>query len=315
MSITKAKYLTASWLIAVVVCLSFGCTSFLSDAMVKAPNHGVKMQESSDPGPLTLQLLGVDEQFRVDVGPPSASLSVWVIEPTMDDDQTTASPRGTILVLHGIRNERFWMLGAAKRFADAGYRAVLVGLRGHGRSSGDYLTFGVVEKIDLAQVIDELEARDLIAGRLGAYGVSYGAATAIQLAGFDDRIDAVVSIASFSDLRTEAPHYMRTFLPIVGCAIDDQTHQRIIDIAGEKAGFDPDQASPVDWISRTRAPVLLMHGQSDWIIPPQQSQQLLENANEQSELAPAANLGHITIWLDPDGRITRRAVAWFDRWL
>jgi pimeloyl-ACP methyl ester carboxylesterase len=48
------------------------------------------------------------------------------------------------------------MLPAAKELAEAGYRAVLVDLRGHGRSTGKYTTFGVQAAKDLSQVIDAL---------------------------------------------------------------------------------------------------------------------------------------------------------------
>ena len=52
----------------------------------------------------------------------------------------------------------------------AGYRAVLVDLRGHGRSTGKYLTYGVQEAQDISQVIDALEQQQLIAGEIGVLG-------------------------------------------------------------------------------------------------------------------------------------------------
>jgi alpha-beta hydrolase superfamily lysophospholipase len=72
---------------------------------------------------------GVDQQFQVKVGPPEASLSVSVIEPEGGIEQT----KGTVLVLHGVHTRSFWMLRQVKDLAGAGYRAVLVDLRGHGR--------------------------------------------------------------------------------------------------------------------------------------------------------------------------------------
>ena len=54
--------------------------------------------------------------------------------------------------------------------AFAGYRVALVDLRGHGRSTGEYLTYGVREAQDVSQVIDAMEQQQLIAGTIGVFG-------------------------------------------------------------------------------------------------------------------------------------------------
>ena len=108
------------------------------------------------------------------------------------------------------------MLPAARALADAGYRAVLVDLRGRGRSTGKYMTFGLQEAKDLSQVIDALEQRGLLAGNLGVYGISYGATTSIHLAAADRRVRAVVAVEPFSTAREEVPHFARVMVPGVG---------------------------------------------------------------------------------------------------
>src|SRR5262245_32247526 len=110
-----------------------GCAPFLGGLMVSAPNrlNPLAGARSTMP-PAARRVLGIDQQIRVKVGPPEAMLNVSVIEP-----RETDVPKGTILVLHGVWDESLWMIGTAKMLARAGYRAVLVDLRGHGGSSGD----------------------------------------------------------------------------------------------------------------------------------------------------------------------------------
>lgn len=108
------------------------------------------------------------------------------------------SPRGTILVLHGIRDRKTNMLGVGRLLSQNGFRAILIDLRGHGDSSGDRLTCGIVEARDLSQVVDELSRRGLLSGALGVYGPSYGGAVAIQLAALDPRVRAVAAVSTFS---------------------------------------------------------------------------------------------------------------------
>lgn len=287
-----------------------GCCGSLAEVMVSTPNRLNPFVTETNPLPPVESVAGVDRQFRVKVGPPEASLSVSVIEPQAELGQ----PRGTILVLHGIHTRSFWMIRQAKELAEAGYRAVLVDLRGHGRSTGDFLTFGLQEAEDLSQVIDELERHGLVAGRIGVYGVSYGATTSIHLAGRDPRVRAVVAVAPFSTMRDEVPQYGRTMVP-GGSMISDQTYQQAIDEAGRRAGFDPDRASAVEAIQRTSAQVLLMHGTNDWVVPQYHSIRLHEAARDHSQLVSVPWHGHAVIWFDPTGEVAVRTRAWFDCWL
>ncbi len=157
-------------------------------------------------------------------------------------------------MLHGVLDRSAVMLPAARALADSGYRAVLVDLRGRGRSTGKYMTFGLQEAKDLSQVIDALERRGLLAGNLGVYGISYGATTSIHLAAVDRRVRAVVAVEPFSTAREEVPHFARVMAPGIGLLISDKTYQQSLDEAGRIAHYDPDEADAVKAIQRTSAP-------------------------------------------------------------
>jgi pimeloyl-ACP methyl ester carboxylesterase len=287
-----------------------GCAPFLGRVMVTAPNQLNPFVSKTRLPPAARQALGVDQQFRVDVGPPDASLAVSVIEPS-----DTQDPRGTILVLHGVWNRSFWMLPTARMLADAGFRAVLVDLRGHGKSTGQWLTYGSQEAQDLSQVIDELERRRLVHGRLGVYGISYGATTSIHLAGIDNRVRVVVAVAPFSSMRDVVSDYSRTILPGVERLISDDDLQNAVDAAGLKGNFDPDLSSALEAIQRTNAQVLILHGTDDWLVPPYHALRLHEAAPERSELVFVPKTGHIKIWFDPTREVAVHSRNWFTRWL
>ncbi|MCA9068303.1 MAG: alpha/beta fold hydrolase [Planctomycetaceae bacterium] len=287
-----------------------GCAPALGRIMVTAPNQLNPFASDTSLPPSARQVLGVDQQFHVNVGPPDASLCVSVIEPTQ-----RKTPCGTVLVLHGIWNSSVWMLPTARMLADAGFRSVLVDLRGHGQSSGDWLTYGIQESKDISQVINELERRRLVQGPLGVYGISYGATTSIHLAGIDDRIQAVVAVAPFSAMRDVVPDYSRTVLPGVERLISDNHLQEAVDASGENASFDPDQSSALKAIQQTDAPVLIIHGTDDWLVPPYHALRLHEAAPKRSKLVFIPKTGHIKIWFDPSGEVAVHARNWFTRWL
>ena len=294
--------------------LSSGCTNTLSELIVSAPNHSLPTVRSLEVGRSKLD--GVDHAFHVPVGPPEAMLQVAVIDPKPQDENILMpQPRGTVLVLHGIYAESSFMTRVARELAEAGYRAVLVDLRGHGNSSGRFLTYGQQEARDLSQVIDALAYHRLIIGRLGVYGISYGGATAIQLAGIDPRVDAVVSVAAFSTMRDAVPGYVRGMTLGLGWLVPDSVYQRAIDEAGERGGYQPDLSSALSAIQKTDARVLLVHGKSDLLVSYDHAVRMRNAARDRTKLVSLPFDGHTSVWLDRSGEIRRQTVEWFERWL
>ncbi|HWO08624.1 MAG TPA: alpha/beta fold hydrolase, partial [Polyangiaceae bacterium] len=221
-------------------------------------------------------------------------------------------PRGSVLLLHGIRQDRRSLIGAGTAFADAGYRSILVDLRGHGESSGRFLTYGAVEARDLSQLIDALAARGTELGCVGAFGFSYGAAVAIELGARDERVAAVVAAAPFSSLRDVVSDYRLEYLPAASNVIPDSWFAQAVEEAGWLASFDPDRSSPLHAVERSRAHQLLIHGTADTQVPLRHSLALYGAAGPLAELLPIPGAAHHSL---PAPVLHERALAWFERWL
>jgi pimeloyl-ACP methyl ester carboxylesterase len=288
------------------------CTGWLARSIVWGPNTDRVVNPIDDPSPEALAKLGVDRQMSVDVGPPAASLHLFVIEPPA----RPLTARATVLVLHGINDHKQTMVGFARQLAGHGYRAVLVDLRAHGRSSGQWLSFGAVESRDLSQVIDALQSAGLAPGPIGIFGPSFGGGIAVQLAGRDERVKAVVSVCGFTSMRDVTPRVVRMYAPVVGWFLLDSSIQRAVTAAGRIGGFNPDEASPMAAIERTWAQVLLIHGRDDVKIPPAHSERLHAAAKDHSRLVILNGHDHDSILAgDSAGVVLSESVAWFDRWL
>jgi pimeloyl-ACP methyl ester carboxylesterase len=114
--------------------------------------------------------------------------------------QTAAgTPRGTIVYLHGIADNRGSATGVIQRFAARGFDVVAYDSRAHGESTGTACTYGYFEKRDLRKVIDTVRAAPIV-----LIGTSLGAAVALQEAADDRRVSAIIAAETFSDLRTVA---------------------------------------------------------------------------------------------------------------
>ncbi len=255
---------------------------------------------------------GVDQQLKVAVGGSGggagAVLAVWVIEPAAG-----TSIRGTVIFLHGFMTSHHTVANAGEALRRAGYRAVLVDMRGFGESTGMNTDFGVTAARDMRQLVDYLQQKDLCGERVGVYGTSLGAATAILFAAEDSRVATVVAVAPFADLRTEVPSFARGVLGKLGDLVPEKNLSKAADVVGAVARWDMDQARPIDAIQKTRASVLLIHGDADTFIPHAASEQLHAAAADHSELVTMHDRGHLDVCFDIPGELRVMTREWFDR--
>jgi pimeloyl-ACP methyl ester carboxylesterase len=296
----------AALLLAVTAYL--GVLWALPGMIVHSPNRGKTRRELGDPDAADLRERGIAEHFRVDVGPPDASLSCYLLEPQ-------GQPRGTVLFFHGIRDRKESHIGMGRHLCSLGYRAVLVDNRGHGRSTGRYLTFGVVESRDAVQILDSLDRRGKLTRPVGAMGVSYGGAVAIQTAARDPRIRAVVSVSTFLSLEALLGGYVAYYVPVIGSLYTTGQLREALADAGEKASFDPFAADTAAAAGRTGAAILLLHGRRDEKIPPHHAEAIRDAAAGPVKLVIVEDEGHNSIMADRTGVIHTQMTEWLTRWL
>ncbi len=275
----------------------------VSYAIAYAPNGGGIGNERVPLGPPPD---GATE-LHVSVGPPAATLGAWVLPPK------ASNARGTIILLHGVRLDRRSLLGLGERFSEAGYRAVLVDLRGHGESSGKHLTYGQVEAHDVSQLLDTVEARY---GRspTGVFGYSYGGAVAVHVAEDDRRVSAVVAASSFASMRRVVVDYEHRFLPALSPWIPGSWLDAAVNDAGRLGDFDPD-SSPERAAAHAQASLLFIHGGADTQVPPEHAAILERAAGPSAEISILPGETHESVLADRNGRVQARALDFFARHL
>jgi pimeloyl-ACP methyl ester carboxylesterase len=286
--------------------LYFLVLALLPSAVVYAPNAEKPIDPAQDLPQDQLRALGVNRALRVKVPAPPASLSCWILDPPK------GPPRSTVLVLHGIHDSRRSLLGLGKELVRRGHRAVLPDLRGHGRSSGKWLTYGVVESADLVLVLDRLAAEELLIEPVKVVGFSYGGAVGLQLAARDRRIKAVATVAIFTSLRDVVPLYLRRNVPVIGHLVTEGQLDDALARAGRLASFDPSRASPLRAVAATKARVLLVHGADDRHIPADHARELHRAADpERTRLRIVPGADHVTIM--GHAQMKRAVLDWIDR--
>ena len=209
----------------------------------------------------------------------------------------TQPPRGVVVYLHGIADNRGGAAGMAPRFVSRGFDFIAYDSRAHGASDGEHCTYGYYEKHDLRRVMDEVGADHVI-----LIGHSLGAAVALQTAAIEPRISAVVAAASFSDLRTVATErapFIFSKRSIAGAFARAEQDGR----------FRVDEVSPLRAASAIRVPVLLIHGEADRNTQPAHSSRIFEALSGPKKLLLVPGAGHNNVL---NGDVWRQIESWID---
>jgi dipeptidyl aminopeptidase/acylaminoacyl peptidase len=280
----------------------------LASAITLAPNAWRAPSERDALPPAELGARRFRE-LTTRVQAPDAALVSWVVDPA-------ARPaKGTVLLMHGVRMGKESLVRVGVALSDAGYRAVMVDLRGHGESSGRYLTYGAVEATDAKTVLDAVAASDGPLGCVGAYGFSYGASVALELGALDPRVKAVVAVSPFASLREVFGDYRRKYLPLPFRLLPDAWFEAAVDDASFIASFDPDASAPLRAVGHSGANMLMIHGAADTQVPDRHSRALVAAAGSRAALVSVPRAGHDDMPADSTGIVRHQTVAWFDRWL
>ena len=211
-----------------------------------------------DPAPDALGLTGVTRQTLTT--PDGETLILWYAPP--------AAGRPVILFLHGNGGE---IADRADRFSlyqTQGYGVAFLSWRGYGGSSGKPSESGLL--IDAKTAYDHLRAQGTAADHIILVGESLGTGPAVQTAA-QNPVAALILEAPYS-AAVDIARGQYPWLP-VGLLMLDQYRSR-------------------DHIAQVRAPILILHGEGDQVIPYTSGQYLFTLANEPKTFLSLGPIGH-----------------------
>ncbi|WP_202080316.1 alpha/beta hydrolase [Caldalkalibacillus salinus] len=225
----------------------------------------------------------------------------------------TDEPKGTIIFAHGYRNNRLQdalpALALAKAIVTEDYEVVLFDFRNSGDSEGDQTTVGFKEQEDLISVIQYAHRKspDL---PIGVIGFSMGASTALMTAQKESLVSATVADSPFSDLR----EYLESNLSYWSNLPNFPFTPVILGTLPALTGIEVDQVSPRG-AEEPKSPVLLIHGDGDEAIPYENSLQIQQAYESQTELWVPQGSDHVESFADYPEAYTERVIQFFDQHL
>ena len=219
--------------------------------------------------PAQVGLVGVEE--RVLKMPDGARVIAWYGKARPGEP--------TLLYFHGNAGSLANRASRIERFMAQGWGVYMMTYRGYGGGTGSPTETANVADARLAYgalVLEGVEPTSII-----LYGESLGSGIAVRLA-------------------TERP---------VGGVVLDAPYTSIVDVAAQAYPFLPvrlliaDRYETTKYIAQMQAPLLILHGERDTVIPVAMGRELFKLANEPKRLATFANGGHSDIYLDSNGAL------------
>lgn len=237
------------------------------------------------------------------------------------EDAETASDDGTRLVGHVLRGapgSSKWVvfvhgldgsykngLTFARRLSEAGYNLLMVDLRAHGKSGGDYLGAGWLDRRDVVAWADWLAAHEGAGVSVALMGQSMGGASVLMASAEKDlapQVKACVADCAYTDFWNVAVLSMRTGEhgargssphPLL-----DLQRAMFMHLPG---GYDVALARPVEAVKHARVPLLLIQSEDDKSVPPFMGDELAKAAGERAQLVDVPSAGHcVAVFADPD---------------
>lgn len=220
----------------------------------------------------------------------------------------SGTPRGAVIIAHGIDHTRQVMLPRAAFLVRGGYDVLAIDLRGHGESSGSIVSPGLLEARDILGALRYIRSRGS-SEPVALLGVSYGAVASLIAAAESPEIEAVISDSAFptgkdlsEDIGRHYLHDSRTNFWVKALFLTSSIPgaARATELAYYlRSGIclGPELLSVIPSASRIRVPVLVISGGRDWIVPTDKARQILAAIpDDRKELLVIPNAAHDTAY-------------------
>jgi fermentation-respiration switch protein FrsA (DUF1100 family) len=170
----------------------------------------------------------------------------------------------TVIVIHGFRRNLTGMKDYSAVFLKQGYNVLNIDNRGHGKSEGNFVGFGWLDKNDVLKWIDYLIKQNPNV-EIVPFGISMGGATVTMLSGekLPSNVKAIIEDSAYTTADEEITYQAKEMFNLPKFPFVDlvSLESKII------AGYSFKEADAVKSVKKNKLPMLFMHGGDDTYVP------------------------------------------------
>ncbi len=226
-------------------------------------------------------------------------------------------PKCTVILVHGSQSNKTGMAYTAARLLPQGFSVLVLDVRAHGESGGDYSTFGYKEALDVEAAVRWVRAH-ASGDRIALLGYSSGAVAVLLAAARTPGLAAVIADSAYLDttdvLRREN-HFLAHLPPKAAVPFTHRMRVWLFTAPGfawlsreafrlrTGVPFDPPEANLRDAVRRIdRTPVLYLASEKDPVVPRAATEDLYRStASPRKQLSIQPGAYHSAIGGDPHG--------------
>jgi alpha-beta hydrolase superfamily lysophospholipase len=218
--------------------------------------------------------------------------------------------RPSVVLLHGNGGSRGGVLDRAEMLAGLGCSLMMVTLRAHGDSSGEWNDFGLCARHDVVAAVEFLERRR--PGRpIVIMGCSLGSAAAVfASAELGHRVRGYILECPYQDLKVAVRNRTRNYLPR---PLDRVAYQGLLAVSPIVLPR-LEEISPLEAMGGIPAdvPVLILAGGRDRQAHPDEARALLGRVSSHGRLVVFEGASHMQLHRDDPARFRRSVLDFLD---
>ena len=180
------------------------------------------------------------------------------------------------IVIHGYFVQGNDMTYYAQQYYNKGYNVLLLDLRGHGKSEGDYIGMGWHDRLDVIDWSNYLINKNSNC-KIILHGVSMGAATVMMATGenLPANIKVAIEDCGYSSIWEEFEMQLKVLFNLPSFPVLNAAST----VCKLRAGYELEEGSAVEQVAKSKTPTLFIHGEQDAFVPFEMLDEVYEAAN------------------------------------
>ena len=208
----------------------------------------------------------------------------------------------------GIRD----FCGGNKMAREMGHNTLLIDQRGHGKSGGEQITFGIKERFDVISWCDYVIERFGANVQIILSGISMGAATVLMASGLElpKNVKGIIADCPYSSAEgiirkvcTDMKLWHKIMFPLVKIG------------ARLYGGFNISEVTADGAVENSKTPILIIHGKGDKFVPCDMSDSIFKKCPKGAVYETFEGAGHGMSFVSDRNRYTKICTEFINRCL
>lgn len=220
-----------------------------------------------------------------------------------------------VLVSHGYSSTGIGEFAALSHFyLERGFDCLVLDLRAHGESEGDYVGFGILDRYDCMAWIRYLIDRCGKDVQIVLQGTSMGASTSLMVTGFADlpeQVKCVVADCAFTSPYDVFAHVLKRDYHLPPFPVMNLSDA----MCEKKAGYRFRDYSTLLAMRTNDRPVLFIHGSEDNFVPTWMSRDNYVACRAPKDLLIVKGAGHGASYYENPALYEKHLAAFLDKWV